>query len=340
VCYLYDPLGNVVQRLDSSGNVLSTNAYDAYGNLLAGVGSDPNGYAGVDPYGYKGQYGYYTDHETGLILCTHRYYDPTVGRWLTRDKLGYDGGINLYGYCGGDPVGGVDPSGTASSSAVKNAFTAGKDGGLFLAGIAAEIPIEIYDNAKHQFLSGEMGNSAKMAWDLLQEIRNEWVEYDIHDTETFKYWILDKVCDTAESLDIVNAINAGDYFEAGRCFTRCVLAALTIEAGGEAALGEGASIGERFAALDDDAGLANARAVGADIYRGEKLPEELQAKGFRKIKQRLHGEPIYTNGKYYISPDADMHNGGAYKMAKSVEALGRKTTRIGTYDKNLNKIGR
>jgi RHS repeat-associated protein len=94
VCYLYDPLGNVVQRLDSGCNVLSTDAYDAYGNLV--FGGD-----GSDPYGYKGQYGYYTDHETGLILCTHRYYDPTVGRWLTRDKLGYEGGIDLYEYCGG-----------------------------------------------------------------------------------------------------------------------------------------------------------------------------------------------------------------------------------------------
>lgn len=40
----------------------------------------------------------------GLVLCTHRYYDPSVGRWLTRDPMGYDGGVNLYGYCGNDPV--------------------------------------------------------------------------------------------------------------------------------------------------------------------------------------------------------------------------------------------
>ena len=32
-----------------------------------------------DPYGYKGQFGYYTDRDTGLILCTHRYYDPATG---------------------------------------------------------------------------------------------------------------------------------------------------------------------------------------------------------------------------------------------------------------------
>jgi hypothetical protein len=33
------------------------------------------------PYGYKGQWGYYTDGETGLLLLTHRYLDPATGRF-------------------------------------------------------------------------------------------------------------------------------------------------------------------------------------------------------------------------------------------------------------------
>lgn len=45
------------------------------------------------------------------MLLTHRYYDPTEGRFLTRDSIGYAGGMNLYGYCGGNPVGRLDPSG-------------------------------------------------------------------------------------------------------------------------------------------------------------------------------------------------------------------------------------
>ena len=59
----------------------------------------------------RGSSGYYTDHETGLILCTHRYYDPQTGRWLTKDPIGHEGGVNLYGYCNNDPVNAVDPSG-------------------------------------------------------------------------------------------------------------------------------------------------------------------------------------------------------------------------------------
>ena len=102
--YTFDERGNVAQRTDGTGAVLSTDLYDAYGKLLAG------GAAG-DPWGFEAQAGYYTDAETGLILCTHRYYDPQTGRFLTRDPIGYAGGIDLYGYVGDDPVNFIDPFG-------------------------------------------------------------------------------------------------------------------------------------------------------------------------------------------------------------------------------------
>ena len=46
-----------------------------------------------------------------MILTTFRYYDPSAGRFLNRDPIGYDGGINLYGYCGNGATGKSDPSG-------------------------------------------------------------------------------------------------------------------------------------------------------------------------------------------------------------------------------------
>ena len=65
------------------------------------------------PYGYKGQWGYYTDGETGLLLLIHRYLDPATGRFLTRDLIGFEGGINLYAYVGNGVVMEIDPRGTA-----------------------------------------------------------------------------------------------------------------------------------------------------------------------------------------------------------------------------------
>ena len=57
------------------------------------------------------EYGYYKDTETGLHLCTYRYYDPSTGRWINRDPIGYVGGLNLYGYCDNNPGITADPSG-------------------------------------------------------------------------------------------------------------------------------------------------------------------------------------------------------------------------------------
>lgn len=104
--YAFDPLGNVALRLNGDGTPMvnadgTADQYDAWGNILWTTDA-------TDPYGYKGQFGYYHDTETGFYLCTFRYYDPVAGRWLTQDPIGYAGGLNLYGYCGNGPVMSVD----------------------------------------------------------------------------------------------------------------------------------------------------------------------------------------------------------------------------------------
>ncbi len=67
------------------------------------------------------------------------------------------------------------------------------------------------------------------------------------------------------------------------------------------------------------------------------MAEEL---GFRKTKYiTSRGERVFQKGKQFISIDVDNHSGGVWKMARSVEKLERKTTRMGTYDKFLNRIG-
>lgn len=53
----------------------------------------------------------------------------------------------------------------------------------------------------------------------------------------------------------------------------------------------------------------------------------------------MGGAPIFTNGKNFISPDLDGHNGGIWKMAKSIKNLQDKRTRMGTYDANLKRVG-
>jgi RHS repeat-associated protein len=55
--------------------------------------------------------GYRFDPETGLDHVRHRYYHPTLGRWVQRDPWGYSDGSNLSQYVNGQPLHVVDPAG-------------------------------------------------------------------------------------------------------------------------------------------------------------------------------------------------------------------------------------
>ena len=44
-------------------------------------------------------------------MATWRAYDPKIGRWLSRDPIRELGGLNLYGYVGGNPILWNDPDG-------------------------------------------------------------------------------------------------------------------------------------------------------------------------------------------------------------------------------------
>ncbi len=80
---------------------------DPTGPVPPGVGSLSR--ASVDNrFGYAA---YVWDNHLGLYHVRNRVYDPYHGRWLQPDPIGFAGGMNLYQYCGGDPVDRIDPLG-------------------------------------------------------------------------------------------------------------------------------------------------------------------------------------------------------------------------------------
>jgi len=54
---------------------------------------------------------------SGVRYYGLRYYNPSTGRWLSRDPIAEQGGLNLYGYCLNDPINHVDPFGLSSVAA-------------------------------------------------------------------------------------------------------------------------------------------------------------------------------------------------------------------------------
>jgi RHS repeat-associated protein len=53
----------------------------------------------------------YFDFETELYYYGYRFYSPGLHRWLNRDPIEENGGLNLYGFCKNDPVNYMDPKG-------------------------------------------------------------------------------------------------------------------------------------------------------------------------------------------------------------------------------------
>jgi len=87
----------------SAGTVADHVSYDAYGNNKVDSAS-------VDAvFGWTGRY---RDPTTGLQYNHNRWYDPSVGRWMSEDPIGFFGGqANLSAYVGNSPTNWSDPSG-------------------------------------------------------------------------------------------------------------------------------------------------------------------------------------------------------------------------------------
>jgi len=104
--YLYNGHGDVVQITDNAGNIVNSYEYDEWGNITSQTETIAN------EFKYAGQI---YDSETGLYYLRARYYDPTTGRFISKDSN--EGNIvnplslNLYTYCENNPVNYVDPTG-------------------------------------------------------------------------------------------------------------------------------------------------------------------------------------------------------------------------------------
>jgi RHS repeat-associated protein len=103
--YTRDHLGSIRELTNAEGTLAARYDYDSYGNR-----TKLSGTTDVD-FGYTGHYHH---APSGLILTLYRAYNSGMGRWISTDPIGEEGGVNLYQYSGNDPVNRIDPLGLQS----------------------------------------------------------------------------------------------------------------------------------------------------------------------------------------------------------------------------------
>jgi RHS repeat-associated protein len=117
--YQCDHLGTPQELTYHTGQIAWSAQYKAWGEVKEQRSDWAQRQGLTNPIRFQGQY---HDHETGLHYNRYRYYDPRVGRFISKDPISYAGGLNLYAYAP-NPTGWVDPLGLARcicDSEVKN----------------------------------------------------------------------------------------------------------------------------------------------------------------------------------------------------------------------------
>lgn len=101
-----DGLGSLTAITDQSRNIVQSYEYSSFGAVTQSTEFR-------NSFTYTGRE---WDPETGLYYYNARYYDPIVGRFISKDPIGFDGGdVNLYAYVGNNITNFTDPTGLTKS---------------------------------------------------------------------------------------------------------------------------------------------------------------------------------------------------------------------------------
>ena len=108
--YHFDGLGSVVALSDVNSVIVERYSYDVFGapTIYDADSSEIPQSAVGNPYMFTARR---ADDETALYYYRARYYAFDIGRFLQTDPVGYDDGLNMYAYCGNNPLIWADPYG-------------------------------------------------------------------------------------------------------------------------------------------------------------------------------------------------------------------------------------
>jgi RHS repeat-associated protein len=106
-----DHLGSLRDVTDANGHLVTEYDYDLWGNRTRIQGTQDFNLGFTGHWVIK-----------DLVLAPFRTYNSYSGRWISRDPIGENGGINLYGYVGNDPLNATDPDGFAPVDIIIQAY--------------------------------------------------------------------------------------------------------------------------------------------------------------------------------------------------------------------------
>ncbi|MBQ2718363.1 MAG: RHS repeat-associated core domain-containing protein [Clostridia bacterium] len=172
--------------------------------------------AKLNPFLYRG---YCYDRETRLYYLNARYYDPQVGRFICPDDISYldpttINGLNLYAYCGNNPVMNQDANGnsftlaaflitvgvTALLGAIDGGVTAQMSGQNFWKGFAAGAIGGAVGGAINYFLPGAGNLLGRAASTMIYDITNEIFQTGTFDINNLGIYIADTIMDVGLSM--------------------------------------------------------------------------------------------------------------------------------------------
>jgi RHS repeat-associated protein len=107
--YHADGAGNITAMASTNGTVVARYLYDPFGTLLASSGQ----LAGANVMRFSSKP---WQDAPGLYDFGFRFYDPNLQRWINRDPIQENGGINLYGFVNNNPKHFIDTDGLGISS--------------------------------------------------------------------------------------------------------------------------------------------------------------------------------------------------------------------------------
>jgi RHS repeat-associated protein len=152
----FDGNGNVSALVNAAdGTPVANYEYGPFGEVIRSTGP----MAKVNPMRFATKY---QDDESDLLYYDHRFYNASTGRWLSRDPIEEQGGVNLYGFVGNNPNSFIDILGMDTGSTGWNLFN--MYAGFGSTGLTANDMLDVINSEEVQGFKKSLISKAKAQW--------------------------------------------------------------------------------------------------------------------------------------------------------------------------------